>query len=505
IVKHEGSDAGDGRWYCSSQNKDGPMCGHIGAAQRFMKGESDAEGLRKVPEGIDISSTKQFSFQSLRAVSYLPILPPKWCMLPGEVEFYPRPRPLQQPPALIQLSEKASCPCLDGERAFFDPLQPTITCECKVYTLTEAFSVQIQLQQCPRCPQERHRYIGPEPRDIGLFNLNNSAIFTHELLNEYTSAFSSSETPFEPWVQTIARRYEEMQPSIPFVGGGLFRSVWFAYIRLIQFEGDKTCPSCGTFPNNVIWDGVSIAFGCKHVNDELQPPTVVQASAMEHPSRSLSQQEWLQDGKMRKKLRDWLAEGGLKIENGADGGDNHIETSLKQVKILQLELYPWLHTLSPHLKDMFSKHLGHGAVQNGKGWSPRKEYLVLFQILSAEESTMQTMSHSTLCNLETFIQTPTHDNIQGLLSTPALNTILELEWAREGHYATETLGVAAWMYHHGKKVMDALLAMNPVPLDSRPMEKATMIIEKSSEIHPWEKTGCCYGLPQIRNCPRYPK
>ncbi|KIK52150.1 hypothetical protein GYMLUDRAFT_143587, partial [Collybiopsis luxurians FD-317 M1] len=223
-------------------------------------------------------------------------LPPRWCMLPNEMEFYSRPYPLRDPPPLIELSEQASCPCLDGERAFFDHCRLVITRACQVFTLIQAFSVHIQLQPCPRCPPEHHQYIGPEPRDLGLFNFNNSTLFSHELLNEYISAFSSSETPFEPWVHTIAYRYGEIEPSIPFVGGGLFCSVWFAYVRLIQFEGDKSCPSCGVYPDNIIWDGVSVAFGRKHVlNDQLEPPTVIQENAPDRLSKSIPHQEWLQD------------------------------------------------------------------------------------------------------------------------------------------------------------------------------------------------------------------
>ncbi|KIK62161.1 hypothetical protein GYMLUDRAFT_112142, partial [Collybiopsis luxurians FD-317 M1] len=224
-------------------------------------------------------------------------LPPRWCMLPQEKEFYPRPRPVRESPAAIKLSATASCACVDGGRAFYNPGLPTVTCQCLVYTLTQAFAVQIELQPCPRCPVERHRYIGPDPRDTGLFNYNNSSIFSHELLNEYISAFSSAETPFEPWVNQISRRYEESQqdPFIPFISGGLFRSLWFAYARLVQFEGDKSCPSCGIYPDNIIWDGVSIAFGRKHVNGELEPPTLVGKDAVVHSSRPCPRQEWLPD------------------------------------------------------------------------------------------------------------------------------------------------------------------------------------------------------------------
>jgi len=35
-----------------------------------------------------------------------------------------------------------------------------------------------------------------------------------------------------------------------------------------------TCPQCGPTPDDVIWDGVTLAFARKHVTESLQPPTV---------------------------------------------------------------------------------------------------------------------------------------------------------------------------------------------------------------------------------------
>ncbi|KIK65168.1 hypothetical protein GYMLUDRAFT_240473 [Collybiopsis luxurians FD-317 M1] len=251
---------------------------------------------------------------------------------------------------------------------------------------------------------------------------------------------------------------------------------------------DKSCPSCGDYPDSIIWDGVSISFGRKHVNTELQPPTVIQEHASEQPNKPLPHQEWLQDGKMRKRLRDWFAEGGLKADKG-DVIEDHLldlKTHFGRVKMLQLEIYPWLHSLDPHLWDMFSRRLGHGAVESQKGWNPRKEYLVLFQIFAAEESTMQAMTLSTLNNLKIFVDFSTRDNLQLLLGVPSLYTILELEQAKEGRYAIETLGVARWMYNRGKEVLNALLAINSIPLGF--MSDTTLpISQMDKEIQNWEK------------------
>ncbi|KAF5389205.1 hypothetical protein D9757_003382 [Collybiopsis confluens] len=396
------------------------------------------------------------------------------------------PPTLRETVTLISLSAQSSCACVDGQREFFDSRRPTVKRNCIVYGMLGAFSTQIELQPCPRCPPVHRRYIGPDPRDIGLFNYNNSTIFTHELLNEYISAFTSSETPFEPWVQTISRRYDELPGGISFIGGGLFRSVWFAHVRLIRFESDKTCPSCGDNPDNVIWDGVSISFGRKHVSSELQPPTVIHKDAPERSSRPVSKPEWLQDIKMRRLIRDWLSSGGLIPEQGENSGGYQaaLEDCLQRAKILQLELYPWLHNQSPSLKTLFARRLGHGALQaDSKKWKPRREYLTLFQILTADEYSTQAMTRPVLRNLNLFLASPTANNLQGLRGFPALYTILQLEIAREGCFAEETLGVGQWLHDRTQDVLNKLIASNPTPLDQNPAFSLPMC----GEFREWEK------------------
>ncbi|KAJ6525796.1 hypothetical protein DFH09DRAFT_1095509 [Mycena vulgaris] len=68
---------------------------------------------------------------------------------------------------------------------------------CVVYTLTKAVRAEIEVQMCHSCSSGQRRYIG---RDLELFDYNNRTLFTHSLFDEYTSAFTSSETPFVAWV-----------------------------------------------------------------------------------------------------------------------------------------------------------------------------------------------------------------------------------------------------------------------------------------------------------------
>ncbi|KIK51512.1 hypothetical protein GYMLUDRAFT_181347, partial [Collybiopsis luxurians FD-317 M1] len=502
FVRFEGIDDGNGKWQCS--RREGSLCTHIEVAREYMQRKLLSNGnrggeLRNNSQGKDICES------ILVSISYLPVIPPHWCMLPEEKAVYNPPKGLRTAPECIGLSAHASCACIDGGRSFYNPNRPTLTRMCTVYTLTQAFQVEIELQTCPRCPVERHRYIGPEPRDIGLFNFNNSALFTHELLNKYISAFSGSETPFMPWVNQVARRYEESESENPFVNEGLFRTGWFTYAQLIGFENNKMCPFCGVFLENVIWDGVSISFGRKFVNAELEPPMAVSNQAPKCPSKSLSKQEWLPDGKMHRRLHEWINDGGLKIEKGVREEDQGqtLEATIQRTRMLEIELYPWLESLSLHLKEMFRRRMGHGALDNWK-WKPAQEYSALFQLLTLDESTMQTMTHSVLRKLELFLKEPTPNNHADLLGVPALYTILWMEYTKEKKYAPETLGVARWMLLRTAAVLKMLLSLNQEPLQFMTPENFRRF-DSSPEIQDWERTGCFYHLPQIRFRPRYPK
>jgi CxC4 like cysteine cluster associated with KDZ transposases len=319
-----------------------------------------------------------------RATSHLAIPPPRWAMLPTEIAI-PSPVPLRENPGCIRLNPQGSCCCRDGGRDFYNSERPTVVHKCTVYTLTQAFVADIELQNCSRCPRASRRYIGPEPRDIGLFNYNNRALFSHEVLNEYISAFSSSVTPFEAWVDHMNRRYQETTPYIPFARGALFRSAWFAYGRLLSLDGDKSCPRCGDAPENIIWDGVSIAFSRKHINDELQPPTSTTDASQIRESKPLSRQEWLPDSAMRRTLRNWLEAGGLGVESCDD--DDHeslkkiLEAAVERTKTFSV-LECWLRSQHHDLATLFCNRLGYKEVGDDNKWRPQKEYMSLFQLVS---------------------------------------------------------------------------------------------------------------------------
>jgi CxC4 like cysteine cluster associated with KDZ transposases len=159
-------------------------------------------------------------------------------------------------------------------RMVYSPLRLSEQHLCIIYTLMGAHCTEIELQSCLVCPCTLRQFIGPETRDLGLFNFNNRILFTHDLLDKYTSAYTSSETPFVGWVATVSHQYMNHHSVRPFITEKMFRSVWFSYIRLQHLDMNLQCPTCGPIPQDTIWDGVTLAFSQKHLLLSLCPPTI---------------------------------------------------------------------------------------------------------------------------------------------------------------------------------------------------------------------------------------
>lgn len=131
-------------------------------------------------------------------------------------------------------------------------------------------------------------------------------MFTHELLDEYTCSFTTSETPFVAWVSVVSRRYA--LSGHDFVSNPMLRSVWFSYVRIQRFDNDMHCVQCGPTPDNVIWDGVTLAFGRKHVLESLKPPTTTDDSSPIHENRKyIGNQQILANRQLRDLLRKVIA------------------------------------------------------------------------------------------------------------------------------------------------------------------------------------------------------
>jgi hypothetical protein len=210
---------------------------------------------------------------SEKSVSHLKRALPSWASLPGDLIFQ-QPSSIMTLPSELLLDGDSSCPCCTEKCFFFRPLDRAAISKraATIYGLSMPTSVALELQSC-MC---KRRFIGPDCRSLGIFNYNNKVLFTHEILDEYTAAFTTSETPFSAWVIVVSCRYSLR--GFAFCSVETFWSAWFAYVKLLYLEGDMCCPKCGPSPENTIWDGMTLAFNQKHLLSSLEPPTISQPS-----------------------------------------------------------------------------------------------------------------------------------------------------------------------------------------------------------------------------------
>ncbi|KAG6827546.1 hypothetical protein H0H92_011353 [Tricholoma furcatifolium] len=299
LVQHEGNIDGAGAWRCSKDGGQG--CGHIQKARDYLQ-----QLIMMDPSARDTTKLQGQAVQStglsngISSVSFKSIVPPVWAELGTDLPLpYARPPPMTASPTLIRLEEDAQCICGTSRT----PGTPIVVNTCRVYTILGSFDTEIELQRCTQCTGGRHRFIGPDCRHVGLFNYNNRILLSHDLLDDYTMAYTSSETPFTAWVSIAARRYEVHDSQNPFLGETVFRAAWFSYACLLALNGDFQCSRCGPVPQEPIFDGVVVAFSKSRILDSICPPTTTHDDSDIRQSRLLSDKAPIPKAKLRKNIR----------------------------------------------------------------------------------------------------------------------------------------------------------------------------------------------------------
>ncbi|KAJ7787748.1 hypothetical protein B0H14DRAFT_2537253 [Mycena olivaceomarginata] len=522
IVEYTGDDTGSGQWVCAKDSGN-HACSHINKSRNLLQKLSDPD-QEIVPRGRRAASERG-------AVSYLPISPPLWATLESDPQFYERSPALENMPDPLRLTETSSC-CCSEPRQLFDISRPVRRMECVVYGLYCAWETTIEVQACAnsRC---RHRFIGPDGREHGIFNYNNRKLFSHDILDEYTSAYTSSETPFSAWVSVVSRRYKVHSGAHSFVTAEVFRGVWFAYVKLQYLEGSMMCPRCGPSPENTIWDGVTLAFNRKHLLPTLEPPTVMQPESVERTTtRYVSNQQLLVDRKVRRLVRRVITGTPLTMEalktgihpgvgreadeDGADeeedeDEDDQTEDGSATQKLSRSEraaararaemverlnaipiVIEGLNRVCASLALLFDAKFGELAV--GSNTVAPNVYRRFFIVISAEESVLQMTTKPALDALEAFVTALTPRNASVLVEIPAIHELLSYEKGLGNTFPQITVDVCRWILTRGRMVLDSLTkGPEPTKMPDRGVEKL------------WQETGCCYGLPKIRERPRYPK
>jgi len=147
-----------------------------------------------------------------------------------------------------------------------------------IFGVRTTTSREIEVANCIVCHHRLRKY-GPDCSSISVFNWNNSYGFTHELLNEYTSLFTSTIVPFSSFVTSRHRAYADSLSPLLFCSTETFTCVWFAFTELQALDSGMRCISCGEHPEIVIADGVSIAYSSSKFIQGLLPPSAMSATS----------------------------------------------------------------------------------------------------------------------------------------------------------------------------------------------------------------------------------
>jgi CxC4 like cysteine cluster associated with KDZ transposases len=274
----------DGNWRCKSCSRAlyshymetilmFRNCHHIDASKENLKSlPGFSDGSLSIPEAADVITRSRKAAIIRRCVSHLPIPPPAWCRL--LTDTIPITKPLQSFPDIFLLDDSSRCAC---GNANYKAENPAMTSLYIVYTSTTALQLAIATVYCYECSNTRGR-IGPDLSNYGILNWNNKMGFSHQLLNQYTSHFTHSETPFNAFYRTILDEYLSNGSPVNFCDDDIFEYAWLAFVRLQKIQSNMQCSLCGPHPKVVIADGISVSFPTHHQTEALRPPTTYDKS-----------------------------------------------------------------------------------------------------------------------------------------------------------------------------------------------------------------------------------
>ena len=242
-------------------------CRHIQSSKENLKSLPSFTHTFSIPEAAEVITRSHKATVIRRCVSHLPIPPPVWCWLP--TDNIASKKPPESFPNIFLLDRTSRCACGNSNDEAGNP--PT-TNQYIVYTSTTALQLAIETVYCYDCSNTRGR-IGPDLSNYGILNWNNKVGFSHQLLNQYTSHLTHSETPFNAFYLTIEDEYLNNESPVNFCDGDIFEYAWLAFARLQEIQSNMQCSLCGPHPKVVIADGISVSFPSHHRTDSLHPPT----------------------------------------------------------------------------------------------------------------------------------------------------------------------------------------------------------------------------------------
>ncbi|KAL0068071.1 hypothetical protein AAF712_004975 [Marasmius tenuissimus] len=253
------------------------------------------------------------------------------------------------------------------------------------------------------------------------------------------------------------------------------------------------CPKCMDEPDCVIFDGVTLAFRKKHLQDSLRPPTFTSKELTVRNHQYPTKPQLVQDSEkrpIRRLMKGWIKGGkGLAVGDGEeeleeDKGDNEdtepdfgpggtFGGRVARANQVVCENYEF----------------------NCKGPTPTQATLWSTP-RTADEYATQMVSPRSLPALRVFVKHLNWVNATKVVEIPALYNVLEGERKFFGEkYPMDLLGVCKWLENWGTEVLMKLsgLHLGELPLSASEGENN------------WKMTGCYYSLPKVHERPLYPK
>jgi hypothetical protein len=125
---------------------------------------------------------------------------------------------------------------------------------------------------------------------------------------------------------------------------------------------------------------------------------------------------------------------------------------------------------------------------------------------------LQLLNWRTLLHLERFLNDPNTHLASGLVAVPFIAKVLAAEFSTTRTFDQTTLGFLRWICQSGQRVLKALIKYEKPPrekIDAGNMSWRTVcfpytLCSNLGHIDILQKTGSCYGMPQIRYRPAYP-
>ncbi|EJD48431.1 hypothetical protein AURDEDRAFT_24282, partial [Auricularia subglabra TFB-10046 SS5] len=200
--------------------------------------------------------------------------PPLWARISSDSDDDAPTYDLVDPlPNYFELGPEPRCRCGSPPHS----TAPVKVIRCFIYDLSHSTEARIEVQLCSTCKPQSHQFAGPELRELGIFNFNNSRLYTHRLLDKYTSLMTLAEVPFHAFHAAVIRDYSQSQ--VPFVCEQTLRTVYFSFSRIQKFDVSFVCDICGDYPDVVVCDGVSAGYDLELLTDSLRPPTSISDEA----------------------------------------------------------------------------------------------------------------------------------------------------------------------------------------------------------------------------------